>query len=300
MLLHHAQTHLLQQKTTKGNAEMNLTYLNPVIRTVSQYERINRTEECVAYDSRIFYMVSGDVTAVVGGVKLGHLSPGHLLYIPAGTPYKLKGQYLRLVAITFDPTADKPDPDERLRPVPVSEYNDSFVHSVADLAPLDKMIHIEDMESERDTMLGLVSLFTSAEGSYKAQGSAILKQLLLKIIETVDENALPARMVEALDNYIRENAGDDISNTEIGAIFGYHPFYISKVLKDRKGTTLRQYIIAYRLKLAKKLLEESAKSVNEISEECGFNDPSYFTKTFKNAFGMTPKDYRNLTKEDFI
>ena len=279
---------------------MDLTYLNPVIRTVSQYERINRTEECVAYDSRLFYMVSGDVTAVVGGVKLGHLSPGHLLYVPAGTPYKLKGQYLRLVTITFDPTADKPEPDERLRPVPVSEYDESLVHSVADLAPLDKMIHIEDMESERDTILGLVSLFTSAEGSYKAQGSAILKQLLLKVIETVDENALPARMVEALDNYIRENAGDDISNTEIGAIFGYHPFYISKVLKDRKGTTLRQYIIAYRLKLAKKLLEESAKSVNEISEECGFNDPSYFTKTFKNAFGMTPKDYRNLTKEDFI
>ena len=279
---------------------MNLTYLNPVIRTVAQYERINRTEECVAYDSRLFYMVSGDVTAVVGGVKVGHLSPGHLLYVPAGTPYKLKGQYLRLVTITFDPTAENPEPDERLRPVPVAEYDETLVHSVADLAPLDKMIHIEDMESERDTMLGLVSLFTSAEGSYKAQGSAILKQLLLKVIETVDENALPARMVEALDNYIRENAGDDISNTEIGAIFGYHPFYISKVLKDKKGTTLRQYIIAYRLKLAKKLLDESAKSVNEISEECGFNDPSYFTKTFKNAFGMTPKDYRNLTKEDFI
>lgn len=279
---------------------MNLTYLNPVIRTVSQYERINRTEECVAYDSRLLYMVSGDVTAVVGGVKLGHLSPGHLVYIPAGTPYKLKGQYLRLVVITFDPTADKPEPSDRLAPVPVAEYDESLVHSVADLAPLDKMIHIEDMESERDTMLGLVSIFTSAEGSYRAQGSAILKQLLLKVIETVDENALPARMVEALDSYIRDNAGDDISNTEIGAIFGYHPFYISKVLKDRKGTTLRQYIIAYRLKLAKKLLEESGKSVNEISEECGFNDPSYFTKTFKNAFGMTPKDYRNLTKEDFI
>ena len=279
---------------------MNLTYLNPVIRTVSQYERINRTEECVAYDSRLLYMVSGDVTAVVGGVKLGHLSPGHLVYIPAGTPYKLKGQYLRLVVITFDPTADNPEPSERLRPVPTAEFDASLLHSVAELSPLDKMIHIEDMESERDTFLKLVSLFTSAEGSYRAQGSAILKQLLLKVIETVDENALPARMVEALDSYIRENAGDDISNTEIGAIFGYHPFYISKVLKDRKGTTLRQYIIAYRLKLAKKLLDESGKSVNEISEECGFNDPSYFTKTFKNAFGMTPKEYRNLTKEDFI
>lgn len=279
---------------------MDLTYLNPVIRTVSLYERINRTDECVAYDSRLFYMVSGDVTAVVGGVKLGHLSPGHLLYIPAGTPYKLKGQYLRLVAITFDPTADKPEPLEKLKAVPVSEYDESLLHSVAHLSPLDKMMHVEDMESERDTFLKLVSLFTSAEGTYRAQGSAILKQLLLKLIETVDENALPARMVEALDNYIRDNAGDDISNTEIGAIFGYHPFYVSKVLKDRKGTTLRQYIIAYRLKLAKKLLDESAKSVNEVAEECGFNDPSYFTKTFKNAFGMTPKEYRNLSKEDYI
>ena len=176
----------------------------------------------------------------------------------------------------------------------------SLAHSVEDLAPLDKVIHVEDIESERDTLLGLVSLFTSAEGEYRAQGSAILKQLILKVLETVDENALPARMVEALDKYIRDNAGDDISNTEIGAIFGYHPFYISKILKDRKGTTLRQYIIAYRLKLAKKLLSESAKSVNEVSEECGFNDPSYFTKTFKSAFGMTPKDYRNLSKDDFI
>ena len=279
---------------------MNLTYLNPVIRNVSLYEKINRTDECVAYDSRLFYVVSGDVTAVVGGVKLGHLSPGHLLYIPAGTPYKLKGQYLRLVAIAFDPTVDYAECENDLKPIPVSEFDANLVHGAGDLAPLDKMIHIEDIESERDTFLGLVSIFTSAEGSYRAQGSAILKQILLKVIETVDENALPSRMVEALDKYIRDNAGDDISNTEIGAIFGYHPFYISKVLKDRKGTTLRQYIIAYRLKLAKKLLTESAKSVNEVSEECGFNDPSYFTKTFKAAFGMTPKDYRNLGKDDFI
>ena len=279
---------------------MNLTYLNPVVRSVSLYERLNRSEECVGYDSRIIYVVSGDITAVVNGAKLGHLSPGHLLYIPAGMPYKLKGQYLRLVVITFDPTSDTPEPEERIKPVPTAELNPDSVHSVAGLTPLDGMIHIEDMESERDGLLRLVNLFTSAEGSYRAQASASLKQLLLKIIETVDENALPTRMVEALDNYIRDNAGDDISNTEIGAIFGYHPFYISKVLKDRKGTTLRQYIIAYRLKLAKRLLAESAKSINEVAEECGFNDPSYFTKTFRGAFGMTPKEYRNLTKEDFI
>ncbi len=280
--------------------KMNLTLLNPVIRSVSLFERLNRTDECIGYDSRIIYMMSGDITAVVGGVKQGHLSPGHMLYIPAGTPYKLKGQYLRAVVITFDPTSENPEPMDRIPPSPTAEFDPSRLHSVGEHAPLDRMIHIEDMEGDRDTFLKLVSLFTSAEGTYRAAASAILKTLLLKIIETVDEHALPSGMVESLDSYIRENAGDDISNTEIGAIFGYHPFYISKVLKDTKGVTLRQYIIAYRLKLAKKLLSESVKSINEISEECGFNDPSYFTKTFKNNFGMTPKEYRNLTKDEFI
>ncbi len=279
---------------------MNLTLLNPVIRSVSLFERLNRTDECIGYDSRVIYMMSGDITAVVGGVKLGHLSPGHMLYIPSGTPYKLKGQYLRAVVVTFDPTSDNPEPADKIPPSPTAEFDISRLHSVSEHAPLDRMIHIEDMEGDRDGFLKLVSLFTSAEGAYRAEASAIFKTLLLKIIETVDEHALPQRMVESLDSYIRENAGDDISNTEIGAIFGYHPFYISKVLKDTKGVTLRQYIIAYRLKLAKKLLHESVKSINEISEECGFNDPSYFTKTFKNNFGMTPKEYRNLTKDEFI
>ena len=107
-------------------------------------------------------------------------------------------------------------------------------------------------------------------------------------------------MVEALDTYIRENCGDEISNTEIGAIFGYHPFYISRVLKEKKGITLRQYIIAYRLKAAKRMLELGTKSAAEIAEDCGFTDASYFAKTFKAAFGETPKEYRNRFKEDFI
>ena len=68
---------------------MDYTRLNPVIRSVSFYERINRTDECIGYDSRVIYIVSGELTAVVGGDRLGHLAPGNLLYIPAGVPYKL-------------------------------------------------------------------------------------------------------------------------------------------------------------------------------------------------------------------
>ena len=103
-----------------------------------------------------------------------------------------------------------------------------------------------------------------------------------------------------LEKYIRENAGEEISNTELGAIFGYHPFYISKMLKDRKGVTLHQYVIAYRMKAAKNLLRCTDRTINEIAESTGFSDPSYFTKSFKTQFGITPKEYRNQNKEGFI
>ena len=279
---------------------MDYTRLNPVVRSVSLYEKINRTDECIGYDSRVIYIVSGELTAVVDGEKLGHLAPGNLLYIPAGVKYKLKSKYLRAVVVAFDPVDTNPEPYDRLSPAAVSEYDGTLCHKDGVEGLLNKHILLLDMESERDTFIRMANIFTSAEGHYRAQLSAMFKLILLKVIETADENALPARMVEELDNYIRENVSDEISNTEIGAIFGYHPFYVSRMLKERKGMTLRQYIIAYRLKCAKRMLELSDKSAAEIAEECGFTDASYFAKTFKATFGMTPKEYRNSFKEDFI
>ena len=279
---------------------MDSIRLNPIIRSVSLYEKINRTDECIGYDCRVIYIISGDITAVVNGEKLGHLSPGNLLYIPAGVPYKLKSKYFRAVVITFDPFDGYYEHLERISPVPTAEYDAEKCHLAGVEGILANHILLPDMESERDIFIRMANIFTSAEGHYRAQLSAMFKLLLLKIIETADENALPARMVEELSSYIRENISDEISNTEIGAIFGYHPFYVSRMLKDRKGMTLRQYIIGYRLKCAKRLLELSDKSAADIAEECGFTDASYFAKTFKAAFGMTPKEYRSSFKNDFI
>ena len=278
---------------------MNFHGLNPAIHSVSLYEKISRAEECCSYDSKIIYTVSGGITATVAGEKLDPLSPGSLLYIPAGVPYALKAKYFRAVVIGFDFTEScsvAPLPS----PAPSAAVDSLLCHPEDILAPFSRYILLPDMEAERDVFLKAESLFTSAEGFYLERISASLKLLLLKIAETADENALPQRMVEELDSYIRERCSEEISNTEIGAIFGYHPFYVSKLLKDKKGQTLRQYVIAYRLKLARRMLECSAKSTAEIAEEAGFTDASYFAKTFKSAFGMTPKDYRNSFKDKFI
>ena len=277
---------------------MNFSRLNPNIHSVSQYERLNRSEVCVSYDAKLIYLISGELTYTLDGAK-GRLSPANLLYIPAGTPYSLKSKYFRAVVIGFDLTADMCD-----IPCPAPSLKESFepdkLRCVEDSAPFDKPILLSDLEAERDGFIRMSNIFTSAQGNYLAEISAMLKLVLLKIAEYTDENALPASMVENLDGYIRDNVHDEISNTELGAIFGYHPFYISKMLKDKKGITLHQYVISYRIKCAMRLLECTDKPIADIADETGFTDASYFTKTFKAQFGITPKEYRNKFREDFI
>ena len=279
---------------------MNLNLLNPAPHSAAIYEFISRSEERIAYDSRLLFVLSGGMSVTVDGEKLGRVGPGELIYIPAGVPYTLRAQHIRLAVITFDLTHDFPLAEERIAPVTPDAFNPGLCRSAPTLAPFDKSIFLSEMESERDTLTEMCNLFTSAEGYFCERISAMLKLELVRIAELVSQDALPSRMVDALDAYIRENVGDDISNTEIGAIFGYHPFYVSRLLKQRKGVTLRQYIISYRLRAAKKMLELSAKSVGEIAEECGFSDASYFTKSFKTAYGVTPKEYRNCVKDEFI
>ena len=278
---------------------MTLSNLNPFIRSAGCYEIIQRSEECCAYDARLIYLISGDIAVSLNGGKAFHLTAGNLLYIPAGMRYKLSGKYLRAVVIAFDATDTWCAENERIPADKSEDFIEERCH-ICDVMPFDRSLHAEDMESERDEFIKIANIATSAEGHWREEISARVKLLLLRLAETVSENALPARMVDALDTYIRENCADEITNTEIGAIFGYHPFYVSRVLKERKGTTLRQYIISYRLKAAKKLLSNTKKSISDIATETGFTDASYFTKTFRATFGITPKDYRNQFKNEFI
>ena len=279
---------------------MDFRRLNPVVRSAGIYEKINNSDFCQAYDSRIIYVISGDIAINIDDDKKTHLSPSNLLYIPAGVKYKMKGKFLRAAVFTFDVTADMPEPIERILPSTPEQYDKTKAHIIEDCAPFDKTLMLEDAEADRERFVKICNLATSAEGEWRAYASAELKLILLKLAETKSDNALPARMVESLDSYIRENCTDEISNTEIGAIFGYHPFYVSRMLKDKKGITLRQYIISYRFKAAKRMLELTDKSIGEIAEETGFTDASYFAKSFKATFGITPKEYRSKFNEDFI
>lgn len=65
-----------------------------------------------------------------------------------------------------------------------------------------------------------------------------------------------------------------------------------KKLKSLSATTPVAFIRNIRLQRAAALLKEGKMTVNEIAESTGFGSPSYFTKCFKNEFGVLPSEYK--------
>lgn len=57
------------------------------------------------------------------------------------------------------------------------------------------------------------------------------------------------------------------------------------------GLSINLFVRSIRLKIAKKLIKETAYNLSEISYKTGFSDPSYFSKCFKQEFDITPKEY---------
>lgn len=277
---------------------MDFHRLNPYIRSCLLYEKKLGGDFRRGYDAAAYYVLSGGVTLDAEGEKRRRLSPGAFFLIPSGLSYKIKSDGARLLVIRFDFYAA--DGADCPTPALADAFDPSRVRAEQNVAPFDRLFVVEDMADLRDTFLDMSTVYLSASGEYRARLSATFKSILIRAAELADEDALPYQMTEALDAYIRENVGEDLSNTEIGAVFGYHPFYVSQMLKKKRGITLRQYIISYRLKMAKNLLTLTDKSIGEIAEECAFTDSSYFTKAFKAEFGIAPKAYRNEIADELI
>lgn len=92
--------------------------------------------------------------------------------------------------------------------------------------------------------------------------------------------------------YIRENFDKDITLENMSAVAGFSEKYFCKFFKDMTGTTPVNYLLTYRIERAARKLLSSDLSVTQIAYDCGFNDVSYFIKTFKNFKHLSPKEYR--------
>ena len=94
-------------------------------------------------------------------------------------------------------------------------------------------------------------------------------------------------------NYIDSNY-NSVTLNQIAEEFHHSPSRMSKIIKEGTGFTFQQLLIKKRFQKALQLLLETNLQIEAIAIHVGYENLSYFYRTFKKLYGMTPRQYRKL------
>lgn len=100
-------------------------------------------------------------------------------------------------------------------------------------------------------------------------------------------------VVDQIKDYIEKHLDGELSRSLLAKEVFLSEDYLSKLFKSTTGVSLPSYIAARRIERAKEYLVCPAIPVSRIALEVGYNNFSYFSKTFRDITGMTPNEYRS-------
>lgn len=95
-------------------------------------------------------------------------------------------------------------------------------------------------------------------------------------------------------SYINQHLTQELTIQELSNYFFLCPSYLCSMFKKETGTTIKKYITAQRITLAKSLLA-TGHSAQEACEMSGFVDYSNFFKTFTKIVGVSPRKYSQFS-----
>lgn len=98
-------------------------------------------------------------------------------------------------------------------------------------------------------------------------------------------------------SYIEEHYTESISLEDMASVAGLSPRYFCRFFRKMTQCTPMEYLNYYRIECACEQLAEIQISITDVALNCGFNDISYFIKSFHRAKGVTPKQYKEASRQ---
>ncbi|MDO7905544.1 helix-turn-helix transcriptional regulator [Paenibacillus sp. JX-17] len=95
---------------------------------------------------------------------------------------------------------------------------------------------------------------------------------------------------------VRAEYDQDLSLELIGDRLHYNPSYLSSIFKKEFGTTFSDYLMSYRLDMAKRWLIETNMTIKDIAERLQYQNPQNFIRSFRKKEQVTPGTYRKLNQ----
>ncbi len=281
---------------------MILSEINPYIR-YARYMNLGNDayfNEVIPLDTRLFYSVKG-----YGKIKVRDLeyemSPHSLLIINSGIPYQISApeESVDYIAINFDYTQKAASLSTPINPVIKSEFKKEMLtdfNNIDDVDVLSKVLYINKINSAQKKLNTIVQEYMQKLLHHEQKSGHLLAECIIDALrfEKIKNVAIKNVSFDEIVSYIHNHYCENITNQLLGTLFGYHPNYVSFLIKQITGMPLHKYVIYVRLMNAVNYLENTTLSVSEIASACGFCDAAYFSGYFKKHFGTSPSKYRNV------
>lgn len=129
-----------------------------------------------------------------------------------------------------------------------------------------------------------------------------LEKLVMQIVEKLDaatpDLAYSDNTIEQIVEYIKTHFSEDISLGEIAKQHHFEMSNFSRMFKRYTGENYTDYVAKLRIEYAKKYLEQTTRSIEEITERVGYKSVRYFRELFMEYTGITPSQYRKERRKN--
>lgn len=251
---------------------------------------------------RIYYIDdgSGEVSDQMDSLKL---EPGYLYIIPSFTLCNLhcNGHLSQYFVQFFEESADGISLFARSRSVSkirATQMDIDLFKRLLEINPgrginrsddpkvYEKNIFYKEYQ-ELNNRQNLASYLESQGILLQLMGRLLQPQLHLRH----EAHQTPVKIVETV-GYILVNLHQQLSVTALASRVNQHPDYFSRLFKTFTGQRPVTYILGKRIERAQYLLATSRFAYSEIAAQTGFDNLSYFSKSFKKLTGMSPSAYK--------
>jgi two-component system response regulator YesN len=187
----------------------------------------------------------------------------------------------------------------------VEKFLDELVKKQAINAAVLNQIHQDLMQ--------VIYSFLNAEGiqAYKLFGDEHSVDLALKasrsvrdlkawVQHTVNKAIYQAETVQQGDSvvqmvqrYIAQNIDKELTREALAEMVYLNPDHLTRLFKRETGLSVSEYILAERIRLAKKMLTQTDIPISSIAISVGHTNFSHFARIFRKYVGLGPSEYRN-------
>jgi len=107
-----------------------------------------------------------------------------------------------------------------------------------------------------------------------------------------DLSRLDRKFLNKISQIVEEHLEkEELTVEELSQLLGLSRVHVYRKIKKLTGMSVSEFVRSVKLKLSLNLIKTSGKTIAEIAYEVGFSSPSYFTKCFKDQFGISPSEF---------